>query len=617
MNAKAIAILGATGLLVSGAGFGAYLLLKPRIEAPTLALHQEFPARFDSHQVPLRAISYEGWSKCTGLADLFTGDEWGQDGTMFAQPPTAKQILDANPIRDDHYKVVSHSKVPRQVNKTRLPEIRNYGTCVFQYEAKAWQIDAHVTNVKPTRIVDGRGTPFSFAITPVVLASEAASGSRFLLEGRATDPGNLTLDHRAFPSGRHDAASQLHGGVAAPIMHDSTSFVFVFDVPDLRLDAVDMMLIPTNAGALAGANAPSDPSLRFDRLFRLEPESAEHVLGTDPDASATASGQASSADVAVHAADPETAAREASQLPEALEAISSAATITYTAVEPRAPSGSTKTIQARSGFQGTTTTTIEVADLKASGTARVTHAWTQGNGGGTFAIRIAGHRLPSTSAVLQGTASVTQMGADGLVAARIATQGATASEAVVGASRLLSAKGHLEDLKDLNRPPAAKTNSILRASDRYFLAAAGLHAGWEWLNARFASDPTERLDHELNALQIVAAAVFSLTPEGLLVLSAATLGHYLLDKTGALEAGSLFMKAGAAGKALILGSVSREAANAAIAEAAPQIGAFAAANDAAVPAPEVRKTTPTPWTLGAAALLVAALSLAAYRRRGA
>ncbi len=152
---------------------------------------------------------------------------------------------------------------------------------------------------------------------------------------------------------------------------------------------------------------------------------------------------------------------------------------------------------------------------------------------------------------------------------------------------------------------------MLRGPQKYFLAAGALAAGWEWFEAKQSSDVYERLGHQFGAIRIVAETLFSVNPQGAILVAATNLAQYALEQAIPDDIKEV---AGRVFRTGVLGRVSQANAQEAIEEVSPAIREFARANQAGMLEPHYAKTSSIlPFT--AMVALLFALGIRARKMR--
>lgn len=592
-------------LLLGIAGGAVYFALQEDPQPPDLTWKTKFPAGYDQHPTTVRAAGYDGASRCLGLGTFVNGYEWVHEGITYTEAPTAEDVLDANPLTSPAYQYTGTPTFPQVVQQKEFEPIQADFLCQVRYGANIWEVQSDVRNYEPIEILDAYGQPLIYALTDVELGGngEGDGGTRFLLQGSTTDPQNLTMDYQVFDTGEITPAHRFHRSSVYPTLTQGNQFVFILDVPNSHVSQASLMLIPHVSARGENRSLPSG-SIRLDTLWRLETEKAEVQVGTTIDASHPTTVNVKS----FQGADLETAWTKVAETVDDLEAISHSATLVEKAFEPRVPAGVVRHVQhiesrtmmasVQLDIQGVDPSRMETAyRWTIEKESRLVISWTD--------AKLAG----STSQVSGMTAAVTQVGADGLAVVSAVGSGPSAQGAVESAKRVLDARGQVAQL-GATEYPIASARQLLEGPQKYFLAAGALAAAWEWLEASRASDITSKLLHQLNAAEIVAETIFSLTPQGAIFVAAAELAQYALSKVMPPEVPDFFVRAY---DVAILGKVSKTGARNAFEDAAPRIQAFAHDRNASIlQKQQYAKTVPAPAMVPLLGMVVA---LVLARRR--
>lgn len=607
----ALAIAAVT-LIVGGAAAAAvYFLNQDHDGPPDLTLHDTFPKGFDRQSLTLQAVGFDGKSRCLGASALFSSKarEWTHDGIAYTtNAPTAKQILTANPLPDPAYDYVGKPSSPWKANQTDLPEIQTDIVCAFRYEAAAYATRSDVANVKAVPLTDPQGAPFLNSRTPVVLDPNGAT--RFLMQGHSADP-EIAVGVSLYRLGDLQPDGLLYQSTAEPVVAANGSFAVVFDVPATAYSKATLMLIPFSATPQGPRAVPND-QIHLSSLHRLETSEAQLILaptgpiqGPAPQGAATWGGG-----VVYRAPTLEEAGRKAQlgQVVERLEGASHAAFLVQKAFEPEAPLHKVRHYQAITVSRLTTTTRLEMTEAGAATLILTTYDVQSTAKSTAFVVK----QATSTSAIekaAEATAAVTQIGADGVAVVRAAASGPSAQAAIETTHRLLDARGQAAELRAA--PLAA--DELLHGPQRYFIAAGALAAGWEWSQAFHANDDVQRIVHGVKAARIVAETLFSLNPQGAIIVAATNLAAFAVDQLLPASFKALLSRGFNAG---ILGKVPEDSARSAFNRAVPDIEAFAKANNAGILDHKVAKTHDVPGFSALTAPTLFALALLFRRRRG-
>lgn len=604
-------------LLVGTGTFAAvYFFTRDQGSAPNLALQDTFPTGFDRRSMQFQAVGFDGQSKCTGIIDdlsnLVKGksEPWTHDGIAYTSSnPSAKDILKVNQLPNPDYGYVGKPSPPWHQNKTVLPEIRTDLVCQFHYEATSYATASDVANLKPVAITDDVGMPFLNARTPVVLGGDGdgAGGTRFLLRGTSAQA-DLAVAYYAYRLDDLHPDALLFENTALPVLEANGTFAAVFDIPQQPHDKATLVLIPfimhdkmPRAVAVGVAN--------FTALHRLETEEAQLIVGhTSPvDAPAPPKVQTWAGGLVYRAKTIQQAADKAeSNLDKRLEAASHTAILVQKAFEPEAPLHKTRHYQKAQPMALASTTTLELTEGTTTSTIRTSYTVNANAKAANLMVKQA-----TTSNTIReaagATAALTQIGADGVTVAKVAAEGPTAKAAVETAHRLLDARGQVIELQA--RPAVAR--DLLRGPQPYLLAAGALAAGWEISEALQSSDGLDRFVHQVKAARIVAETLFSLNPQGAIIVAATNLAAFAVDELLPDTLQSWFSRGI---NTVVFGKVSKESAREAFGQAAPGIEAFAAANHAGILEHQVAETHDVP-NPSLALLCTTLIAFAAIRRR--
>jgi hypothetical protein len=589
-------------LIVAGGSAGAWWWLRDPYEAPDLTLRTEFPVGYEYQEFNPGAISFDGMSRCTGLASVFTGNDWTHDGVVYTSTrPTADEVLAANPLRLHGY---GYGPASRPVSENHTSwSIRAGLNCEFEYKAYAWSSASSISNIEPVTIRDARGQPYAFANTAVHLGGDGDGhgGTRFLLT--ATTAPDTVLEFAVFAddSLRHDRL--LYRGTARALAAVGSNSTIVFDIPPLAASQAQLVLIPT-LQATDGTSTAAQGTVLHE-LFRLETDHAEiltqdSTMGT-PNLSPEPSSLISSRNLGG-------VLNELDEAGATLSAASNVAIVVQHAFEPGAPPGRAKLYQELPHAPWTVTTHLDLTQASRVESLAAEHAWTASAKTGTFTARVS---LPPANLARAAatTASVTQIGADGFVIARAAAEGPSVRGAIEATHRALDIRGHALELDSPQKTPA----SFLEGSQKYFLAAGVLAAGWEWSAARGMDDPVQSFVQDVKAARILAETIFSLSPQGALWVAATNLGEFVLAKIVPAELVELL---GRGLNEIVLGRVTEEVARDAYAKVGPKISTFARQNGGGVLPFQMSETNEVPG-LGLIPIvaLLAILARSTARRR--
>lgn len=614
---RAILAIAAVALVVGSGIFAAvYYFTRDDAGAPDLTLHDTFPTGFDRRAVQFRAVAFDGQSRCTGIFDglsnLVQGksEPWTHDGIAYTNAnPSAKDILNANQLPNPDYGYVGQARTPWPHNETELPEIRTDLVCQFRYVATSYATISDVANLKPVPIPDEIGMPFLNARTPVVLGGngDGAGGTRFLLRGTSTQS-DVALAYYAYRLDDLQPEALLYENAALPVVQANGTFAVVFDIPFQTQDQATLVLIPFTAHGEQIRAVPA-AAVNLTSLHRLETNEAQLVVGhTGPvEAPAPPRVQTLAGGVVYRGKTLQAVAEKAqSDLDDRLEAASHTAILVQKAFEPEAPLHKARQYQKAAPIQLTTSTTLELTEGAAANTIHTSYAVKVNTKSATFVVKQA-----TTSATVHGaagaTAALTQIGADGVVIAKVAAEGPTAKGAVEAAHRILDARGQVAELQ----PRPAVARDLLRGPQPYFLAAGAFAAGWEISEALQAQDGVDRFVHHVKAARIVAETLFSISPQGAVIVAATNLAAFAVNE---LLPDSLKTWFSRGVNAVVFGKVPKESARRAFDEAAPAIEAFAAANGAGILEHKVAKTHDVPGAgLPLAGIALVALAVAMRR----
>lgn len=364
-----IAIACAALIVVSGAGAIVYFVTNDSEErGPDLELHSKFPTGFDRQEVVLRALGYDGVSRCIGFLSVVDRD-WKHDGIYYTtNQPRGGEILRANRLTNPDYHFVDDSTTPRITNSTNFQASTDLGLCTYKYDAKIWESKTAIENKRPIEILDEDGEPFHFARTPIRLAGAGgtAGGTRFLLEGNTSvNASDVGLVYSIFPKDSVRGSDVQHRGYAPATIVGNGSFVIVFEVPRQDFEDAEMVLVPIQfANDVAKAIRPTSISLHS--LLRLDGGEAQVIVGaTEPLTEPAPPGVTTLHGGRVFRASTlDEAQREAERdsVIDWLEGTSSAAFVAQNAVEPNGPPHSPRRVQDLQLRQVRTTTMVDVAE---------------------------------------------------------------------------------------------------------------------------------------------------------------------------------------------------------------------------------------------------------------
>ncbi len=579
---------------LSGIGYLAVQWLSPDEGAPNLTLREDFPAGFDRSEHTLRAVAFDGMDRCYNL-------KWRHKGIFYTEhEPEVSDILDANPVELPSYHYVHKAKKAWQVNSTIFEK---NSICDYRYEAQVWETTAVIKNKGPVHLYDVRGAPFQYARTHVVLGGrgDGEDGSRFILH--VTAPEGLALEYRAYRTGSADGADLLNRSIAAGLATAPGNFEVVFDLPGLSHERVELVLIPliVNNGAVS---APPLGTVTLHSLYRLETEDVQVVVGAQapvetplPTKATTAAGGLVYHGKTLTDAFTKAATAGATDL----EAASSTAFLVQKAIEPQAPLHTKRHYQDFKAPSHQVGARLEIREGSQVARVETAYAWTAAKSP-TFTAKITGSTAKEASVIAGATASITQIGANGLATIERLGTGETTEAAVVAAHRGLLTAGNIGELEELvDARPA--TRRLAAEPQTYFIAAGALAAGLEWHKAWQSDELANKAFHGAVAARIALETIFSLTPTGALLVAVSNLAEYALAQV--LPAGFIALLDD--GIRSLLGQFTDRQAKQSFAEVAPQIEAFAIANDAAVLYPikyDKPEQTPLPLAVVGLAILI-------------
>lgn len=612
-----VAIACAALVVVSGIGAIVYFVVTDDEEPkPDLALRSEFPTGFDWQEVTVRALGYDGLSRCIGLLSIADRD-WKHDGIYYtSNQPGAKEILRANRISNSDYHYVGEPSAPRLTSTTKFQASTDLGLCTYKYDANIWETKTALENKRPIQIFDEDGRPFHFAQTPVRLEGGGSSGgTRFVLEGNTSvNAGDVGLVYSVFPRGSVVGSELQYRGFAPATIVGNGSFVLVFEIPPQDFQEADMVLLPVQVSD-EGTNALQPADVSFQSLMRLDGGEAQVIVGATapltgpapPNVSNLGGGRvfrASTLDEAQRQAEHDGAI-------DWLEGSSAAAFLVHNAVEPNAPPQSTRRVQDLQFRHVRTTTILDVAEGQTMTQVEVSYSWRVSKTEAQFVSGIGETRTMLPARVSGATAAVTQIGADGLRILHATKDGVSAQAAIVATHRALDAKGQALALDSALTRPVSGSYDFFTGSQKYLFAAGALATGWEWFEAAQAEDAQGRVIHGFKAMRLGLETVFSLTAQGAVIVALTNLAEFALEQLLPQEVLDTLERVVNTG---FLAKTSDENSRQAFNEIAPEMAQFAASNNAGVlqPAYDKPKETPVPFASVALAIL---LALALRRKR--
>lgn len=624
MDARLVALSVGAIALLAGASTVAYLAYQPAPATTDLTLHSIFPVGFDRQTIALRAAGFDGQSYCAGAfkPGNFLNPKWTHEKVAFTDAPTSWDVAAANTI-DQNYSIIGKLPPPTAVNEKTFPQVlTDLGLCRFQYAATIWETSAVVENHKPVEFRDRHGSPFLYAQTNVLLGGngDGHNGTRFLLQGISNDAPNITVEYRLY-EGKAKPQNLLYSNRTSPLLSTNDTFVTVFDIPDLEAATTNLVVILAIAtdGVL---DATPHSSTTLQTLVRLQTYDVQTVVGaTSPILQPAKLHETSLNGGAVYHestwAETAFVAPPSPTLVANLEATSNAAFLIQHAYEPQAKTHGKRHLPLMESRQLETITRIDVTESGRTTNIVSAYTWETSRREATFVVRLTetGARRqasPTVGSIAGATAALTQIGADGIEAVRVVAQGPSPEAAVRAASRLLDMEGQVQELKSTGR--VAGTSDLWRGSQKYFLAAGALAAGWEMMEARESDDLREQVIHQFKATRIATETIVSLNPAGAVIVVGGHLLEYAAKRLIPQEAQDL---AGRIVNTAIWGRPSNQNGAQAFAKVAPQIEAFASANNATILDlhQEARKNAPWASLPAAAFALLGASWLGSRRRR--